>query len=56
MRPRVALCLGAPGAVHKRAARAGEAREHLTRATAMFREMAMNFWLEQADTAMVGSA
>ena len=29
---------------------AGEAREHLTTAATMSREMAMGFWLEKAET------
>jgi hypothetical protein len=29
-----------------------EAQEHLTTATTMYREMAMHFWREQAETEM----
>ncbi len=33
-----------------------QARDHLTTATTMYREMDMRFWLEQAETEMNSSA
>jgi len=52
MRPLVARCHLGFGRLHRRAGRAQEAREHLATAAAMFREMDMRFWLEQAEAEM----
>ena len=49
MRPLVARCHLGLGAVHARAKTPARAREHLTTAVAMFRDMDMRLWLERAD-------
>ena len=49
MRPLVAQChlgLGRPLPAH---GQTGPGREHLTIATAMYREMDINFWLQQSE-------
>jgi hypothetical protein len=46
----------AVGFRYGRSGDAARAREHLTTATGMYREMAMRFWLERAETAMAGVA
>jgi len=40
------------GKLYRRTGKADQAREHLTTATAMYREMDMRFWLEQAEAEM----
>jgi DNA-binding SARP family transcriptional activator len=45
MRPLVAHCHRGLGAIYEGLGKANQAREHLTTATAMYREMAMPFWL-----------
>jgi class 3 adenylate cyclase/tetratricopeptide (TPR) repeat protein len=50
MRPLVAHCHLGLGKLYRRAGRPDEARDHLTTATTMYREMAMGFWLEQIAT------
>jgi class 3 adenylate cyclase/tetratricopeptide (TPR) repeat protein len=52
MRPRLASCHLGLGRLHVRTGKREHAREHLERATALFREMDMRFWLEQAEAAM----
>jgi tetratricopeptide (TPR) repeat protein len=52
MRPLVAHCYLGLGKLSRRAGKRQEAQEHLTTATAMYREMDMRFWLEQAETIM----
>jgi tetratricopeptide (TPR) repeat protein len=52
MRPLVAHCHFGLGKLYWRTANREQAREHLTTATTMYREMDMSFWLEQAETAM----
>ena len=37
--------------LYRRIGDGGKAREHLTTANAMYREMDMGFWLEKADAA-----
>jgi hypothetical protein len=37
------------GRLYRRTGKSEQAREHLTTATAMYREMDMRFWLEQAE-------
>ena len=49
MRPLVAHCHLGLGRLDRRAGRREQAREHLATATAMYREMDMRFWLEQAE-------
>jgi len=49
MRPLVAHCHLGLGKLYRRTGQREQAREHLTTATAMFREMDMRFWLEQAE-------
>ncbi len=49
MRPLVAHCHLDLGKLYRRTAKREEAREHLTIATTMYREMGMQFWLEKAE-------
>ena len=56
MRPLVAHCHLGLGKLHWRTGNADRAREHLTTATTMYREMDMPFWLEQAEAALRQSA
>ena len=49
MRPLVAHCHLGLGTIHHRMGNPGQAQEHLTIATAMYREMVMAYWLEQAE-------
>jgi len=49
MHPLVARCHLGLGTLRGGPGTSGEAREHLTRALTMFREMHMTFWLERAD-------
>jgi hypothetical protein len=48
MRPLVAHCHFGLGRLYRRTGDREQAREHLTTATAMYGEMDMRFWLEQA--------
>jgi len=52
MRPLVGHCHLGLGRLYRSTDRATEAREHLTTAATMYREMDMPFWLERAETAM----
>jgi class 3 adenylate cyclase/tetratricopeptide (TPR) repeat protein len=52
MRPLVAHCHLGLGKLHRRGSDRERAQQHLTTATAMYREMDMPYWLEQAKTAM----
>ncbi|MGQ0579155.1 MAG: tetratricopeptide repeat protein [Betaproteobacteria bacterium] len=52
MRPLVAHCHLGLGKLYARTAQREEASEHLTKATAMYREMDMRCWLEQAQAAL----
>jgi class 3 adenylate cyclase/tetratricopeptide (TPR) repeat protein len=52
MRPRLASCHLGLGRLHVRTGKHASARAHLGSATALFREMDMRFWLEQAEAAM----
>jgi class 3 adenylate cyclase/tetratricopeptide (TPR) repeat protein len=52
MRPLVAHCHLGLGSLDRLSDSREEAREHLTIAATMYREMAMVFWLEQADAAI----
>jgi tetratricopeptide (TPR) repeat protein len=49
MRPLVAHCHFDLGKLYRRTGEREQAHEHLTTATAMYREMDMRFWLEQAE-------
>jgi hypothetical protein len=49
MRPLVAHCHLGLGQLSRRMDKRVEAREHLTTAATMYREMDMRFWLEQAE-------
>ena len=49
MRPLVAHCHLGLGKLYRRTGKREQAQEHLTIATAMYREMDMRFWLEQAE-------
>jgi len=51
MRPLVAHCHLGLGKLYRRMDKRDDAREHLTIATTMYREMDMPFWLKQAETA-----
>ncbi len=52
MRPLVARCHAALGPLHARAGRRDAAREHLTAAATLFREMGMTLWLGDAEAAL----
>jgi len=54
MRPLVAHCHLGLGKLHWRTDKSGGAQRHLTTATAMYGEMDMRFWLEQAEAALRG--
>jgi tetratricopeptide (TPR) repeat protein len=54
MRPLVAHCHFGLGRLHRRTGDLVRAREHLTAATAMYGEMDMRFWLEQAQAELRG--
>ena len=49
MRPLVAHCHLGLGKLYRRTGKREQAQEHLTTATAMYREMRMTYWLEQAE-------
>ena len=55
MRPLVAHCHLGLGRLYARTGKRG-AQEHLAIAMTMYREMAMRYWLEQAETGMKESA
>jgi hypothetical protein len=44
------------GKLYRRTGKREPAREHLTTATTMYREMGMTYWLAQAEAEMRGSA
>ena len=48
MRPLVAHCHFGLGKLYRQTSRRTQTREHLTTATALYREMDMRFWLEKA--------
>ena len=52
MRPLAAHCHLGLGKLYRRRGDTAKAKEHLTAATAMYREMGMTFWLEKAETAI----
>jgi hypothetical protein len=49
MRPLIAHCHLGLGKLYRRTGNRQGAQEHLTRATTLYREMDMCFWLEQAE-------
>jgi hypothetical protein len=49
MRPLVAHCHFGLGKLSQRTGKRGQAQEHLSTATTMYREMDMRFYLEQAE-------
>jgi hypothetical protein len=49
MRPLVAHCHLGLGKVYRRAGKRPQAKEHITTAMSMFREMGMGLWLEKAE-------
>jgi hypothetical protein len=56
MRPLVAHCHLGLGKLYRRTDKCERAREHLTTATMMYREMGMTYWLEKAEIEMKGLA
>jgi tetratricopeptide (TPR) repeat protein len=52
MRPLVAHCHLGLGKLYRRIGNGAKAEEHLATAVAMYREMDMTFWLEQAEAAL----
>lgn len=54
MRPLVAHCHRGLGLLSSRTGRPREAGEHLATAATIFREMGMQFWLEQTEEALRG--
>jgi tetratricopeptide (TPR) repeat protein len=52
MRPLVAHCHLGLGKLYRQSGQRPQAKEYLTTATGMFREMAVAFWLEQAEAEM----
>ena len=54
MRPLVAHCHLGLGTLYRRTGDQAKAKEHLTTATTMYREMDMTFWLEKADAELGG--
>jgi len=50
MRPLLAHCYLGLGRLYRRTSEQRKAREHLTTALSMYREMNMRFWLAQAET------
>jgi hypothetical protein len=52
MRPLVAHCHLGLGKLYRHTGNREQARERLSNATAMYREMDMPFWLEKAESAL----
>ena len=52
MRPLIAHCHLGLGNLYRRTGKRDQAQEHLTTATAMYREMDMRFWLERVEAEM----
>ena len=52
MRPLVAHCHLGLGKLYRRTGDRAKAKEHLTTAATMYREMDMSFWLEKAEGAL----
>ena len=56
MRPLVAHCHLGLGRLYRRTGKPDQAREHLTAATTMYREMEMTYWLEKVEGEIKGLA
>jgi hypothetical protein len=56
MRPLIAHCHLGVGQLRLRAGNHLTAEEHFARATTMFREMGMRYWLEQAEVELAKTA
>jgi len=56
MRPLVAHCHLSLGQLSRRTSKRREAQDHLTTATALYREMDMGSWLERAEAVLAESA
>jgi hypothetical protein len=56
MCPLVAHCHLGLGKLYSRTGDAATAKEHLTTAATMYREMDMTFWAEKAESALAGVA
>jgi hypothetical protein len=56
MRPLVAHCHLGLGKSSRRTSQIAQAKEHLTTATTMYREMGMRFYMEQAEAKLRGLA
>jgi tetratricopeptide (TPR) repeat protein len=56
MRPLIAHCHLGLGKLHRRTGKREQAREHLSTTAAMYREMGMTYWLQQAEVEMKGLA
>jgi tetratricopeptide (TPR) repeat protein len=54
MRPLIAHCHLGLGKLYRRMGKRDQAQEHLTTATATYREMDMRYWLEQAEAETAG--
>jgi hypothetical protein len=54
LRPMIARCHHGLGKLYRRTGKREQAREHLTTATAMYREMGMTYWLEKAEAEIGG--
>jgi hypothetical protein len=54
MRPLVAHCHLGLGKLYRRTGKREQARDHLTTAATMYREMGMTYWLEKAEAEMQG--
>ncbi len=55
-RPFLAHCHLRLGSLYRRTGALDQAREHLSTATSMYREMGMTYWLEKAEREMSGWA
>ena len=53
-RPLVAHCHLGLGKLYRRTGKPEQAKEHLTTATTMYREMEMTFWLQRAEAKYEG--
>jgi hypothetical protein len=53
MQPLIAHCHLGLGRLYHRTGRDGQARDNLTMAATMYREMEMTYWLEQAEAVSV---
>ena len=52
VRPLIAHCHLGLGKLYRRTGQREQAREHLTTAATMYREMGMTYWLEKAEAEM----